>query len=82
MSGLQPDIYNVGSKSILNIRKRDLYLNICKCAMLRVRRVIWKFYAQLIKVHLFTLEALWIRQLNPEINVRDEYKSRELVIKF
>ena len=34
------------------------------------------------EVHLFTLEALWIRQLNPEINVRDEYKSRELVIKF
>ena len=34
------------------------------------------------EVHLFTLEALWIRQLNPEINVRDEYKSKELVIKF
>ena len=33
-------------------------------------------------VHLFTLEALWIRQLKPEINVRDEWKSRELVIKI
>ena len=34
------------------------------------------------EVHLFTLEALWIRQLKPQINVRDEFKSRELVIKF
>ena len=33
-------------------------------------------------VHLFTLEALWIRQLKPEINVIDEWKSRELVIKI
>ena len=33
-------------------------------------------------VHLFTLEALHIRQLKPEINVRDEWKSRELVIKI
>ena len=31
---------------------------------------------------LFTLEALWIRQVRPEINVKDEYKSRELIIKF
>ena len=34
------------------------------------------------EVHLFTLEALWIRQLKPQINVRDEFKSRELFIKF
>ena len=34
------------------------------------------------EVHLFTLEALWIRQLKPRINVKDEFKSRELVIKF
>ena len=34
------------------------------------------------EVQLFTLEALWIRQLKPQINVRDEFKSRELVIKF
>ena len=34
------------------------------------------------EVHLFTLEALWIRQLKPKINVKDEFKSRELVIKF
>ena len=34
------------------------------------------------EVHLFTMEALWIRQLKPSINVKDEYKSRELVIKF
>ena len=34
------------------------------------------------EVHLFTLEALWIRQLKPTINVKDEFRSRELVIKF
>ena len=34
------------------------------------------------EVHLFTLEALWIRHLKPEINVRDEWRSRELVIKI
>ena len=33
-------------------------------------------------VHLFTLEALYIRQIKPAINVRDEWKSRELVIKI
>ena len=34
------------------------------------------------EVHLFTLEALWIRQLKQKINVKDEFKGRELVIKF
>ena len=34
------------------------------------------------ETHLFTLEALWIRQVRPEINVKDEYKSRELIIKY
>ena len=34
------------------------------------------------EVHLFTMEALWIRQLKPKINVKDEFRSRELVIKF
>ena len=34
------------------------------------------------ETHLFTLEALFIRQLKPKINVKDEFKSRELVIKF
>jgi len=34
------------------------------------------------EVHLFTLEALIIRQVKPQINVRDEFKSRELIIKF
>ena len=34
------------------------------------------------EVHLFTMEALWIRQLKPTINVKDEFRSRELVIKF
>ena len=34
------------------------------------------------EVHLLTLKALWIRNMKPSINVKDEYKSRELVIKF
>ena len=34
------------------------------------------------EVHLFTMEALWIRQLKPMINVKDEFRRRELVIKF
>ena len=29
-----------------------------------------------------TLEALWIRELRPEINTKDEWRSRELSIKF
>ena len=32
--------------------------------------------------HLFALEALWIRELKPTINVKDEFRSRELIIKF
>ena len=27
-------------------------------------------------------EALWIKDMKPSINVKDEYKSKELVIKF
>ena len=34
------------------------------------------------EVHLLTLEALWIREMKPSINVKDEYRSRELTIKF
>ena len=34
------------------------------------------------EVHLLTLEALWIRDIKPSINVKDEYRSRELTIKF
>ena len=30
---------------------------------------------------LLALEALWIRELKPEINTKDEFKSRELIIK-
>ena len=32
--------------------------------------------------HLMTLEALFIEQLHPELNTKDEYKSRSLFIKF
>ena len=32
--------------------------------------------------HLLTLEALWQRELKPEINTKDEYRSRELMIKL
>ena len=31
---------------------------------------------------LLTLEAIWIREINPKINTKDESKSRELIIKF
>ena len=34
------------------------------------------------EVHLLTLEALWIRDIKPSLNVKDEYRSRELTIKF
>ena len=29
-----------------------------------------------------TLEALFIRQINPQINTKDEYRSKELTIKL
>ena len=32
--------------------------------------------------HLFTLEALYIREIKPELNMKDEYWSRELTVKF
>ena len=32
--------------------------------------------------YLMTLEALWIRELNPGINTKDEYRSRTLNIKI
>ena len=32
--------------------------------------------------HLMTLEALMIRKLKPALNTKDEFRSRELVIKF
>ena len=31
--------------------------------------------------YLLTLEALFIRQLKPELNTKDEFRSRELIIK-
>ena len=34
------------------------------------------------EIELLTLEALWIRQLKPSINTKDEFKSRELTIKL
>ena len=32
--------------------------------------------------YLFTLEALWIREIGPTINTRDEYRRKELTIKL
>ena len=32
--------------------------------------------------HLITLEALWINEIKPSLNTKDEYKSRTLVIKI
>ena len=32
--------------------------------------------------HLLTLEALWIREKKPVLNTRDEWRSRELTIKW
>ena len=32
--------------------------------------------------YLLTLEALWIREINPEMNTKDEFRSRELTIKL
>ena len=34
------------------------------------------------KNHLLTLEALHIREKKPSINTKDEYRSRELIIKL
>ena len=34
------------------------------------------------EVHLMTLEALYIEELKPTINTKDEFKSRTLTIKF
>ena len=31
---------------------------------------------------LLTLEALWIKELSPSINTKEEWKSRELTIKL
>ena len=33
-------------------------------------------------VRLLTLEALWINQLKPKLNTKDEYRSRTLTLKF
>ena len=33
-------------------------------------------------LHLMTQEALWIREIKPSINTKDEYKSRELTIRL
>ena len=32
--------------------------------------------------YLLTLEALWIRELDPKINTKDEYKQKELTIRL
>ena len=34
------------------------------------------------EAYLLTLEALWIKELKPEINTKDEYRSRTLTIKI
>ena len=32
--------------------------------------------------HLFTLEALYIREIGPKLNTKDEWRDKELTIKF
>ena len=32
--------------------------------------------------HLMTLEAVWIDVIKPELNAKDEYRSRALVIRL
>ena len=32
--------------------------------------------------HLMTLEAVWINVIKPELNAKDEYRSRALVIRL
>ena len=32
--------------------------------------------------YLLTLDALYIREIKPELNMKDEYHSKELTIKF
>ena len=32
--------------------------------------------------HLLTLEALYIREMEPELNTKDDYRSGKLTIKF
>ena len=32
--------------------------------------------------YLLTLEALWIREIKPKINTKDEFRSRELIIRI
>ena len=32
--------------------------------------------------HLLTLEALWIEEIKPALNVKDEYRSKTLTIKL
>ena len=34
------------------------------------------------QVFLMTLEAIWIRELSPSLNTKDEYRSRELTIRW
>ena len=34
------------------------------------------------EVTLLTLEALWIREVKPQLNTKDEFRSRELTIKL
>ena len=34
------------------------------------------------QIYLMTLEAIWIRKLAPKINTKDEYRSRELTIRW
>ena len=44
-----------------------------------VKHKIWPSQGE---YYLLTLEALHIRELKPQINTKDEYKSRELMIKL
>ena len=34
------------------------------------------------EITLLTLEALWIKEVKPELNTKDEYRSRTLTIKL
>ena len=34
------------------------------------------------EVHLLTIEALFIREIKPDLNTKDEFESRQLLIKI
>ena len=59
-----------------------------KSHMIQCRSTITEEYVEILQtssrgeVHLLTLEALNIREKKPAINTKDEYRSRELIIKL